>query len=281
MASPLITPTALAKRLGDSAWVVVDCRFVLTDPDAGHAAYLRGHIPGARYAHLDNDLAGVSGPADGRHPLPPVEDFTATLGAWGISNASHVVVYDDLSGAIAARLWWMLHWVGHRAVHVLDGGLKAWQTAGLPLEQETPDVRAEEYIAHEVRRDWVVSIDQVPLELAKGARLVDARAPERFQGLTEPIDPVAGHIPGAINWPFSEALRPDGKMRPADELHTRLRHLMDQPGGFIAMCGSGVTACHLLLAVNAAGLGDGRAYIGSWSEWIRDPERPIATGTAS
>ena len=281
MASPLISSTALAKRLGDPAWIAVDCRFVLTDPDAGHAAYRQGHIPGARYAHLDNDLARVPGPADGRHPLPRVEDFTDTLGAWGISDASNVVVYDDMSGAIAARLWWMLRWTGHRAAYLLDGGLQAWEAAELPLDREIPAVRATEYVAHDVHRDWVVSTEQVSLELANGARLVDARAPERFQGLTEPIDSVAGHIPGAINWPFSEALRSDGSMRPADELHTRLKQLSDQPGGFIAMCGSGVTACHLLLAVNAAGLGDGRVYAGSWSEWIRDPERPIATGAIS
>ena len=281
MASPLISPVALVKRLGDSAWVVVDCRFVLTDPGAGHGAYRRGHIPGARYAHLDDDLARTPGPADGRHPLPRVEDFTATLGAWGISEASNVVVYDDMSGAIAARLWWMLRWIGHRAAYVLDGGLKAWEAAGFPLDPEIPVVRAVEYAAQEVRRDWVVSTDQVPSELAKDARLVDARAPDRFEGLAEPIDPVAGHIPGAINWPFSEALRPDGRMRPADDLHTRLKHLTDRPGRIIAMCGSGVTACHLLLAVNAAGLGDGSLYVGSWSEWIRDPERPISTGTVS
>lgn len=281
MASPLISSTALANRLSDPAWIAVDCRFVLTDSGAGRAAYRRGHIPGARYAHLDNDLARVPGPADGRHPLPRVEDFTTTLGAWGISDASNVVVYDDMSGAIAARLWWMLHWIGHRAVYVLDGGLKAWEAAGLPLEREIPAARAVEYVADEVHRDRVVTTEQVPLELSNGAMLVDARAPERFQGLTEPIDPVAGHVPGAINWPFSEALRPDGRMRPVDELHTRLKHIADQPGGFIAMCGSGVTACHLLLAASAAGLGDGRVYIGSWSEWIRDPERPIASGTAS
>ena len=281
MAPPLISSTALARRLGDPAWIAVDCRFVLTDPDAGHAAYRRGHIPGSRYAHLDHDLARVPGPADGRHPLPRVEDFTATLGEWGISDTSNVVVYDDMSGAIAARLWWMLRWIGHRTVYVLDGGLKAWEAAGLPLDREIPAVRAVEYVAHDVHFDWIVSTDQVPLELAKGARLVDARAPERFEGLTEPIDPIAGHIPGAVNWPFSEALRPDGRIRPADELHTRLKHLTDQSGEFIAMCGSGVTACHLLLAASAAGLGDGRVYIGSWSEWIRDPERPIATGTAS
>lgn len=281
MASPLISPTALANRLGDSACIVVDCRFVLTDSDAGRAAYLRGHIPGARYAHLDNDLARAPGPTDGRHPLPRAEDFAATLGAWGISNASSVVVHDDVSGAIAARLWWMLRWMGHRAAYVLDGGLKAWEAAGLPLDREVPRIRPVRYAVGDVHHDWVVSTDQVPVELSYGARLVDARAPERFQGVTEPIDPVAGHIPGAINWPFSDALQSDGSMLPGDELHSRLRHLSNRPRGFIAMCGSGVTACHLLLAASAAGLGDSRIYIGSWSEWIRDPGRPIATGEGS
>ena len=277
MASPLISATELADRLDDSAWVVVDCRFLLTDPDAGRAAYRRNHIPGARYAHLDNDLARAPGPADGRHPLPGVEDFAATLGGWGISNASSVVVHDDVSGAIAARLWWMLRWIGHRTAYVLDGGFKAWEAAGLPTDHEIPRIRTVKYSAREVRRDWVVATGRLQSELARGTRLLDARAPERFQGVAEPIDPVAGHIPGAINWPFSEALQPDGTMRCADELRARLRHLTDRPGGFIAMCGSGVTACHLLLAASAAGLGDGRIYIGSWSEWIRDPERPIAT----
>ena len=281
MTSPLISPVALASKLDDPSWVVVDCRFVLTDPDAGLSAYRRSHIPGARYAHLDNDLARVPGPTDGRHPLPSVDDFAATLGAWGISNASNVVVYDDMSGAIAARLWWMLRWVGHGAVHVLDGGLGGWEAAGLPLDQEIPRVRAKRYVVEQARSDWVVSVDRVPSELANGAKLVDARAPERYQGVTEPIDPVAGHVPGAVNWPFSDALQSDGRMRPVDELRARLKDLTERPGGLIAMCGSGVTACYLLLAVTAAGLGDGRVYIGSWSEWIRDPERPIATGAAS
>ena len=276
MTSPLISPSELAKRLGDSAWIVVDCRFVLTDPDAGHAAYRRGHIPGARYAHLDNDLARVPGPMDGRHPLPGAVDFAATLGAWGISNASNVVVYDDMSGAIAARLWWMLRWVGHRTAYVLDGGLQGWEAAGLPLDRAIPGVHGVKYVADVVRDEWVVTTDQIPSELASGAKLVDARAPQRYGGVTEPIDPVAGHLPGAVNWPFSDALQEDGSMRPAAKLNASLKHLTDQPGGLIAMCGSGVTACHLLLAVNAAGLGDGRVYIGSWSEWIRDPERPVA-----
>ena len=281
MASPLISPTALSKRLGDPVWVVVDCRFNLMDPDAGGAGYRRGHIPGARYAHLDNDLARVPGPGDGRHPLPRAEDFATTLGAWGISNASHVVVYDDVSGAIAARLWWMLRWVGHDAVYVLDGGLVGWQAAGLPLEQETPRIQAEQFAVTRVRHEWVVSTDRIPAELADGATLVDARAPARFEGIAEPIDAVAGHVPGALNWPFSDALRADGSMRSAGELHPRLKHLGESPGGLIAMCGSGVTACHLLLAVSVAGLGDGRVYVGSWSEWIRDPRRPVATGGAA
>ena len=276
MASPLISAAGLADRLDDPAWVVVDCRFVLTDPGAGRAAYRRGHIPGARYAHLDNDLARAPGPAEGRHPLPPAKDFAATLGAWGISNASSVAVYDDVSGAIAARLWWMLRWIGHRAAFVLDGGLKAWEAAGLPMVRETPRVSPVRYATREVRHDWVVPTDRVQFELTNGAKLVDVRAPERFQGAAEPIDTVAGHVPGAINWPYSGALRSDGRMRPADELRERLGHLAGRPGGFIAMCGSGVTACHLLLAASAAGLEDGRIYIGSWSEWIRDPGRPVA-----
>ena len=278
MASPLISPGALSKRLGDPAWVVVDCRFVLTDPGAGRSAYRRGHIPGARYAHLDNDLARTPGPADGRHPLPGVDEFAVTLGAWGISNASTVVVYDDVSGAIAARLWWMLRWAGHGAVYVLDGGLGAWEAAGLPLDQEDPQARQARYMVRQVRSDWVVSTDRVQAELENGAALVDARSPERFRGEAEPIDPIAGHIPGAVNWPFTDGIQPDGNMRPGGELHASLKHLANQPGGLIAMCGSGVTACHLLLAVSSAGLGDGRVYIGSWSEWIRDPGRPVATG---
>ncbi len=278
MASPLISPAELAQRLDDPAWVVVDCRFVLTDPDAGRTAYRHGHIPGARYAHLDKDLARTPGPMDGRHPLPRPVDFAATLGAWGISNASTVVVYDDLSGAIAARLWWMLRWIGHEATRVLDGGLEAWEAAGLPIVREISRFPAANYVLNDVRADWVVSADQIPAELAKGASLVDARAPERFEGIAEPIDPVAGHIPGAANWPFTQALRPDGRMHAAVELRQRLRNLAGHSGGLIAMCGSGVTACHLLLAVSVAGLEDGRVYIGSWSEWIRDPGRRVATG---
>ena len=281
MTSPLISPASLVSKLDDSSWVVVDCRFVLTDPDAGLSAYRRGHISGARYAHLDNDLARAPGPTDGRHPLPRVDDFVATLGSWGISNTSRVVVYDDVSGAIAARLWWMLRWVGHDEVYVLDGGLPGWEAAGLALDQAVSTVHTTRYAVGEVRHDWVVSTECIPSELASGALLVDARSAERYQGIAEPIDPVAGHVPGAVIRPFPDVLQPDGRMRPAEELQGRLKHLADHPAGFIAMCGSGVTACHLLLSVSAAGLGDGRVYIGSWSEWIRDPERPIATGGAS
>lgn len=278
MTSPLITPSALAAKLADPDWAIIDCRFDLADPGAGHAAYLRGHIPGARYAHLDNDLARPPGPGDGRHPLPRVGGFSATLGSWGISNASRVVAYDDVSGAVAARLWWMLRWIAHDAVYVLDGGLQAWEDAGLPLQRSPPQVRTVNYETGKVRRDWVVPTDRVPLELAGGAVLADARSADRYKGVTEPIDPVAGHVPGALNVPFAESLDQDGRFRPAGELRERLKGLAQHPRGLIAMCGSGVTACHLLLAVAIAGLGDGRAYIGSWSEWIRDPNRPVATG---
>ena len=278
MASPLIAPRALAERLGEEDWVIVDCRFRLTEPAAGKAAYRQGHIPGARYAHLDDDLAAAAGAADGRHPLPCVHEFAATLGGWGISNASTVVVYDDVSGAIAARLWWMLRWLKHDRVYVLDGGIQAWKAAGLPLESREPAWASAAYTVGETRGDWVVETACIAHELAQGAVLVDARSPERYLGAAEPIDPVAGHVPGAVNYPFSDTLRADGRLRPPEELRRDLKRLADRPRDLIAMCGSGVTACHLLLAVHAAGLGDGRAYIGSWSEWIRDSNRPVATG---
>ena len=276
--SPLIEPNVLARQLNNHRAVIVDCRFDLIDPGAGRTAYRHGHIPGARYAHLDNDLARVPGPADGRHPLPRAQDFADTLRSWGISKSCSVIVYDDVSGAIAARLWWMMRWVGHESVYVLNGGFQGWKDAGLPLEYSEPRVHEGRFVVDEVRHDWIVPTERIPSELANGAVLVDARSRGRYQGIAEPIDPVAGHVPGAVNFPFSDVLQGNGRLRPAKELHENLRHLVDGPRGLIAMCGSGVTACHLLLATSTAGLGDGRVYVGSWSEWIRDPERPIATG---
>ena len=281
MTPPLIDAQTLAERLEDPNWVVVDCRFRLTQPDAGQALYQKGHVPGARYAHLDHDLAAAPRPDEGRHPLPSPEVFAATLGSLGISNSSAVVVYDDASGAVAARLWWMSRWLGHERVFVLDGGIQAWKGAGLPLETENPTWGPAEFSIREVREGWVVQTGDIPLEMERGAVLVDARSRERFVGESEPIDPVAGHVPHAVNYPFSAALSSTGLMRDAVELQQELKPFTDHPGGLIAMCGSGVTACHLLLAVKAAGLGDGRAYIGSWSEWIRDSNRGVATGEDS
>jgi thiosulfate/3-mercaptopyruvate sulfurtransferase len=278
---PLVDVRALARELDRADWVVVDCRFTLTDPSAGRAAYERGHIPGARYAHLDDDLSRAPTAAEGRHPLPDRERFAATLGSFGIGRGDTVVAYDEGSGAVAARLWWLLGWVGHERRAVLDGGFAAWQEAGLPIEQRQPVVAARRYdVGRESHVDGVVDTSAIADAVARGDLLVDARAAPRYRGEQEPIDPKAGHVPGARNRPFSANVTSTGRFRPAGELRAELTELLDgrRPEQLIAMCGSGVTACHLLLAMEVAGLPGGRLYAGSWSEWIRDPSRPIATG---
>ncbi|HEX6999086.1 MAG TPA: sulfurtransferase [Gammaproteobacteria bacterium] len=280
MQGPLIEADELAERLRSPGWVAVDCRFDLRDTQAGRAAYARGHIPGARYADLDRDLARAPGPGEGRHPLPDPEDFAARLGAWGIDESTAVVAYDADGGAVAARLWWLLRWLNHERAYVLNGGIQAWQRAGLPLETDEPSWLPVRYPARAPRAEWVVATADVAREQARGALLVDARAAARYRGEQEPIDPVAGHVPGARNWPFGQSLAPDGRFRPAAELAAGLEALVGgrPPSEVIAMCGSGVTACHVLLALSVAGLGDGRLYAGSWSEWIRDPARPVSKG---
>jgi thiosulfate/3-mercaptopyruvate sulfurtransferase len=280
MSSPLISAAELAAHLDDPGWVVVDCRFTLTDPAAGPAVYARSHVPGARYAHLDDDLARHPGPGDGRHPLPDAAAFAARLGAWGVGNDSTVVAYDDASGAIAARLWWLLGWLGHDRRLVLDGGFAAWSAAGLPVESKKPTWRPARFVPRRVADDSVVHAADLPGLQAAGGLLVDARAAPRYRGEQEPIDPVAGHVPGAVNRPGSMNVEPDGRFRAPDALRRELGALLGaRPAGeLIAMCGSGVTACQLLLALAAAGLDGAKLYAGSWSEWIRDPERPIAKG---
>jgi len=276
--TPLVSAAQLEGLLAASSCLVFDCRFVLPDPPAGHSAYMRGHIPGARYAHLDHDLSRPPHPYEGRHPLPEPLQFAATLGRLGITARDRVVVYDDQSGAIAARLWWMLRWLGHEEVAVLDGGLQAWIAAGGRLEAGGVDWQLATYEPGKVRSAEVVTTAEIAALDTKRAVLVDARAPARFAGREEPIDPVAGHVPGAVNWPFSSMLDPDGRMQPPERIRERYMAVTD--GGtreLVAMCGSGVTACHILLAVATAGL-PGRLYAGSWSEWIRDPARPIARG---
>ena len=277
---PLVDATELARELGRSDYIVVDCRFTLSDPPAGRAAYERGHIPGARYAHLDDDLARQPRSGEGRHPLPARERFAATLGSWGIGRDDAVVAYDEGSGAIAARLWWLLGWVGHSRRAVLDGGFTAWQEAGLPVEQTAPKVRPRRYDAGAAQREEIVATGEVAAAQAAGDLLVDARAAPRYRGEQEPIDPKAGHVPGARNRPFSANMTPNGRFRRPAELRAELTELLAgrSPDRLMAMCGSGVTACHLLLAMEVAGLRGGRLYAGSWSEWIRDPSRPIRTG---
>jgi len=276
----LIDVETLQQRLNDARTVLLDCRFSLADPGAGRQAYRAGHIPGAHFADLERDLSAPIDAASGRHPLPDPTLLAQRLAAWGVDAATQVVVYDDLGGAMAARCWWLLRWLGHDAVALLDGGLPAWRAAGLPLSSAIP-APAAAYVDLRLRANWVVDSDAVVANLrAPQFVLVDARAPERFRGEQEPIDPVAGHVPGALNRPLGSNLATDGRFKPAARLRTEWRALLGQRAvaDAVMMCGSGVTACHHLLALEVAGLGGARLYAGSWSEWIRDPARPVALG---
>jgi len=277
----LITAATLQAHLDDPDWVVVDCRFNLADPAAGRRAYQAGHIPGARYAHLDEDLSAPVTATTGRHPLPDPARLAATLGAWGIGPGTQVLAYDDLGGMLAAaRLWWLLRWLGHTAVAVLDGGLPAWTRAGLPLSTDVPVIAARTFIARPDDRLWL-TVEQVQ-GLPAHELLLDARGAARYRGEMEPIDPVAGHMPGALNLPTESNLAADGCFLPAAALRARFAALLgERPAARVVhSCGSGVTACHNLLAMEVAGLSGSRLYAGSWSEWIRDPQRPVATGAA-
>lgn len=277
MHGTLIDVHALAARLDDPETAIVDCRFELTRPEWGEHAWAAGHIPGALYAHLERDLSGPVGPHTGRHPLPAPERLAATLGGWGIDRTVQVVAYDQSSGAYAARLWWLLRWLGHERVAVLDGGLGAWRAAGLPLDT-APARRAARRFEGAAAAHRVLSTAQVQDALARGdITLVDARGADRFAGQNETIDPVAGHVPGARNHPFTSNLGADGRFLPPEELRRRWSATLAgaPPERLVSMCGSGVTACHNLLALEAAGLRGGRLYAGSWSEWIRDPARPV------
>ena len=277
----LITAATLHAHLDDPDWVVVDCRFNLADPAAGRRAYQAGHIPGARYAHLDEDLSAPVTATTGRHPLPDPARLAATLGAWGIGPGTQVLAYDDLGGMLAAaRLWWLLRWLGHTAVAVLDGGLPAWTRAGLPLSTDVPVIAARTFIARPDDRLWL-TVEQVQ-GLPAHELLLDARGAARYRGEMEPIDPVAGHMPGALNLPTESNLAADGCFLPAAALRARFAALLgERPAARVVhSCGSGVTACHNLLAMEVAGLSGSRLYAGSWSEWIRDPQRPVATGAA-
>lgn len=284
--TPLIDVATLRAMLGAERLAIIDCRFDLMNPESGRQAYLTAHIPGARYADLNRDLSAPIGPGTGRHPLPAAEEVVRTLGRLGIGNSSRVVVYDAANGSFAARLWWMLRWLGHESVTVLDGGFQAWTAQGAPLESGDPvsgaALPAAAPFIPKLDAGKVVSTAEIERGLESGTPvLIDARAAERFAGSVEPIDSVAGHIPGALNHPFTQNLAADSRFLPPAELRARWRErLAGRPASEIAaMCGSGVTACHHLLGLEIAGLPGARLYAGSWSEWIRDPRRPVERGS--
>jgi len=275
----LSTAAELASRLGQPDSRIIDCRFDLFDAEAGERAYLEGHIPGSVYAHLDRDLAGPVGPADGRHPLPDVAVAAATFQRLGVRDGVHVTVYDAAGGAIAARAWWLLRWLGHDRVTVLDGGLHAWAAAGLPLEAGGSNVEPGDFSPNARAGSVLTTAELGTAGVAIASlRLVDARSAPRFRGEQEPIDRVAGHIPGARNLPYDRCLAADGTWLPTPELRRLLREVLnDAPEApWAVMCGSGVTACHLAISGLLAGFPEPRLYVGSWSEWIRDPRRPVA-----
>jgi thiosulfate/3-mercaptopyruvate sulfurtransferase len=279
-----VDPDTLARSLGAADWVVVDCRFLLAEPAAGERAYLAAHIPGAVYAHLERDLSAPVVPGrSGRHPLPAPADLAATFGRLGIGPGSQVVAYDDAGGALAAsRLWWLLRWLGHSSVAVLDGGWQAWLAGGRPTRDGVETRPATRFRPRE-RPELVAETTLVAgLAGAADARLLDARGADRFRGENETIDPVAGRIPGAVSAPFAHNLGPDGRFLAAAALRERYEALCGgAPADRVAVyCGSGVTAAHDILAMVHAGLGEARLYPGSWSEWITDPARPIASGPA-
>jgi thiosulfate/3-mercaptopyruvate sulfurtransferase len=275
----LVSTDELAAHLDDAQWAVCDCRHDLADPGAGRSAYTEAHIPGARFLHLDTDLSGIRTGRNGRHPLPRPDVLAARLGDLGIGHGKQVAAYDAQGGMYAARLWWLLRWLGHEAVAVLDGGLLKWIAEGRPMTAAVPRPEAEEF----ERSRGVVPVDAtfVLTHLdGPGMRLIDARAPDRFAGRNETLDPIAGHIPGALNRFFKLNLDERGCFKPPLVLKDEFVALLGEasPQEVVHQCGSGVTACHNLLAMEHAGLGGSRLYPGSWSEWCADRERPIASG---
>jgi thiosulfate/3-mercaptopyruvate sulfurtransferase len=275
--TPLISTRELAGHLSGADWVVADCRFELGKPEAGREAWRAGHVPGAIHVDLERDLSAPVTPESGRHPLPSPAAFAATLAGLGIGNGANVVCYDGGPGAYAARLWWMLRWVGHESVAVLDGGFAAWVAEGRPVSTEVSPRAATTFTARP-QPGMVVDADGVVRALSRGETLVDVRGAERFAGRVEPLDAVAGHVPGAVNLPYLENLDSSGRFRDPSQIAALWQARTGaEPGRApICMCGSGVTACQGLLALESAGIAGGRLYAGSWSEWIRDPSRPVA-----
>ena len=273
----LISAAALAEHLHNSNWVVFDCRFSLADSSAGHKAYRQAHLPGARYADLNQDLSAPVKSYTGRHPLPNFSNLTKQLGIWGVNNRSQVVVYDDAGGAFAGRLWWLLRCMGHEQVAVLDGGIRHWQKLGLPLTTALPKVSPSQFRSYLDPRQWLSTREVEDGLATRRITLIDARTPERFQGLLEPIDPIAGHSPKALNRPFQLNLTKEGLFLPAEQLQAQFKSLLQSRSAqqVVHMCGSGVTGCHNLLAMEVAGLNGSKLYAGSWSEWIVNRNRSV------
>jgi thiosulfate/3-mercaptopyruvate sulfurtransferase len=276
--SPLVSAQELQRLLSAPEVLVVDCRYELGDAAAGRNAYDAGHIPGAVFASMDADLAGPRHAGSGRHPLPSPAEFAATLAHWGFTPSSRVVAYDQANGACAARLWWLLRARGHRSVQVLDGGFAAWLVAGGASDRAVP-APVPGMVVERGFDGVLTSADVVAGLAARSITLVDARAADRFAGRNETIDPVPGHVPGAVNLPFAGNLAPTLQFRDAADLRQRWAAVLQRAprAPVVAMCGSGITACHNLLALELAGYRDGRLYAGSYSEWIAEPARPVAT----
>jgi thiosulfate/3-mercaptopyruvate sulfurtransferase len=279
MYTTLIEAGTLQAHHRDPNWIIVDCRFDLSQPDAGHEAYLAGHIPGALYFHLDQDMSAPRNEAinGGRHPLPSRENACRHFARRGIGNGRQVVAYDTAGGMFAARLWWMLRWIGHAQVAVLNGGLGAWETRSYPL-QVGPELRPPARLDLNESLTEYIAVETVERNVQSKLRVhLDARAPDRFLGQNETLDPVAGHIPGAVNRFFKNNLNPDSSFKGATLLRQEFERI-SQGKPLIHQCGSGVSACHNILAMTYAGLPAGGLYAGSWSEWIEDHSRPVTTG---
>jgi thiosulfate/3-mercaptopyruvate sulfurtransferase len=276
----IVSVEQLAAHLDDPSWRVFDCRFDLKNTEYGEQAYAKGHVPGALYLHLDRDLSGPQTGRNGRHPLPDLASFAKLMSEYGVGPDTQVVAYDNESGIFASRLWWMLRWLGHEKAAVLDGGLPGWRRAKLPFETEVRNYPAAQFVPRP--RDVQVDTAYVFGKLrAPDMLLIDARGEDRYAGENETLDPVAGHIPGAVNRFYFDNLDDAGCFfKPADELRAEFEDLLDgrDPKTVVQQCGSGVTACHNLLAMEVAGLSGSKLYVGSWSEWCSDPTRPVATG---
>ncbi len=281
VAGMLIDTARLADRLNDADWIVFDCRHDLGDPAKGARLYAEGHIPGAHFAPVDTALSGAKSGTNGRHPLPSPEDFSAFLTQHGVSSSTQVVAYDDVGGMYAARLWWLARWIGLTQVRVLDGGWPKWIAEGRRVSNECPAVRTPGAITPKPDASRLASSTEILATLnTRDALVIDARAAERYRGDIEPIDKVAGHIPEAVNRFYKTNLNADHTLRPPDELRREFEAVLagQPPSTVIHQCGSGITACANLLAMEHAGLAGSRLYAGSWSEWIADPSRPVAKG---